>query len=518
LARALLATSLAGLGLAAPAGCGDDDDSGRGSSDLSAGDCNRRCQAQNGPHWVCRAGDRQCTNLLSDECTAVVGDDTRDDAVVLGVLNTTTGDAAALGTAYRNSYQLAYDELRGELPPAPGGKARRPLVLVNCTDGGDGATGVKAARHLVDDVQVPGVVGPLFSGVLIRVATEVAVPKGVLVISPTATSDAITDLQDNGLVWRTPPPDSAGLDALVQLASEYEQRPRAGGEAFRLAVVYKGDAFGANLSAALEQRLTLNGAPALDPANANNYVKVDYGDPGNATDNPPRYGVAVDELLRVRPHAIFVVGTSEALNEVIRPVEAGWGSLSPAPAHRPLYQMTDLGFDPAVKDLVGNDGDFRRRVRGLIAGTSSPLYTAFEQAYNARFATDGTTANGFSAGAYDIMYLLAYSIGAAGDQALSGRVLADGLGKLVGGATAVQVGPGAFEDTFARLAGGETFNFEGASGPLDFNVATGEAPSDYQVGCLPKDATGFASGMVASGQYFSAVQSRLVGSVGAVCQ
>jgi branched-chain amino acid transport system substrate-binding protein len=53
--------------------------------------------------------------------------------------------------------------------------------------------------------------------VTIRTTTDVTIPAGVLALSPSATSPAITGLNDRGLVWRTAPSDEIQAEALAKL-------------------------------------------------------------------------------------------------------------------------------------------------------------------------------------------------------------------------------------------------------------------------------------------------------------
>src|SRR5690606_27407083 len=127
----------------------------------------------------------------------------------LGALGPTEGASAATGQAEQTGIKLAisdFEQASNGLPPNQVGGAPRPIVLVGCNDGSDGDAAVAAAQHLVD-VGVPAIIGAAYSGITIKVATEVTIPGQVLLISPSATSVAITDLADNGLVWRTAPSD-----------------------------------------------------------------------------------------------------------------------------------------------------------------------------------------------------------------------------------------------------------------------------------------------------------------------
>ena len=64
--------------------------------------------------------------------------------------------------------------------------------------------------------------------------------------------------------------------------------------------------------------------------------------------------------------------------------------------------------------------------------------------------------------------------------------------------------------TFTRMQKMQPFNFEGASGSLQFDPNTGEAPSDIQIWCLPDDVNTAGSN---SGLFYSADQDMLAGSI-----
>ena len=54
------------------------------------------------------------------------------------------------------------------------------------------------------------------SGVTGAIASNVAVPNGVVMISPSATSPGLTTLDDKGLFFRTAPSDARGGQILAE--------------------------------------------------------------------------------------------------------------------------------------------------------------------------------------------------------------------------------------------------------------------------------------------------------------
>jgi len=74
-----------------------------------------------------------------------------------------------------------------------------------CTDS---AAATAAAERLITSDLVSGIVGGDCSGVTTAVLTNVAMPNGMVMISPSATSPALSTVKDNGLFFRTAPSDA----------------------------------------------------------------------------------------------------------------------------------------------------------------------------------------------------------------------------------------------------------------------------------------------------------------------
>ena len=60
------------------------------------------------------------------------------------------------------------------------------------------------------------------SGVTGAVASNVAVPNGITIISPSATSPGLTTLKDKGLFFRTAPSDARGGQILADITKDRE--------------------------------------------------------------------------------------------------------------------------------------------------------------------------------------------------------------------------------------------------------------------------------------------------------
>ena len=105
--------------------------------------------------------------------------------ITIGLVAPLTGPVAAYGDQVKNGAQTAVDVIN-----KAGGVLGEKLVLKLADDAGDPKQGVSSANLLVGD-KVKFVVGPVTSGVAMAVS-DVLAESGVLMVTPTATSPALT--------------------------------------------------------------------------------------------------------------------------------------------------------------------------------------------------------------------------------------------------------------------------------------------------------------------------------------
>jgi len=72
----------------------------------------------------------------------------------------------------------------------------------------DSAAATAAAERLISSDGVAAIMGADCSGVTGAIANNVAVPQGVVMVSPSATSPGLSSLEDNGFFFRTSPSDA----------------------------------------------------------------------------------------------------------------------------------------------------------------------------------------------------------------------------------------------------------------------------------------------------------------------
>lgn len=164
----------------------------------------------------------------------------------IAVLFPFTGDLSDFGQPFLQAAELAVNQIN-----EAGGVNGQPIELVQ----GDSATSpqqaVEEARRLIELEGVSAIVGPAGSGETLPVAESVTGPAGVLEITMSATSPALTIANDNDFLFRTVISDAAQGVVMADVARE---------QGFESAcVLYVNNAYGQGLNEAFADRFTAEG-------------------------------------------------------------------------------------------------------------------------------------------------------------------------------------------------------------------------------------------------------------------
>ncbi len=108
-------------------------------------------------------------------------------SVKIATISPLSGPSSNQGLQLKNGTQLAINDMKAELT-----KAGLSVSLVAYDDQADPATGTAAARRVVADKAILGVVGTLNSGVAIPASAAMA-PSHVAMVSPVNTNPKVTD-------------------------------------------------------------------------------------------------------------------------------------------------------------------------------------------------------------------------------------------------------------------------------------------------------------------------------------
>ena len=128
-----------------------------------------------------------------------------EDEVKIGMLQGFTGPTESLVAPMAQGGELAIQEV-SDSGIFLGGKT---VVSVRADSTCiDAAAATAAAERLVTSDGVSAINGATCSGATTAILNNVVVPNGIVMISPSATSPALSTIEDNGLFFRTAPSDA----------------------------------------------------------------------------------------------------------------------------------------------------------------------------------------------------------------------------------------------------------------------------------------------------------------------
>ncbi len=431
------------------------------------------CHAAFGVGFVCN-GDGLCDEVEPQpRCTQTYPAGLFDNRfqergrIVIGNLMDRSNETHV---ARERSAQLAYEQANGE-----DGVDDRDFGAVFCTieeneefDGLSRAdAAVAVAEFLADAVGVPAIVGPAASGDTQSVFQSL-VGSGVLVISPSATSPALTELDPEvvsndapGLLWRTAPSD--GLQGTV--IADDMLRPGMGRAAAvsTVAVIHEVGAYGEGLFDVFARAFMDGGGQVVE--------LHPFEDAGQLADAIADVGTsAVEEVL-------FISSQPDDIAAFLNSA----GQLSGYDA-KGIF-LTDAAANPDVLSAA-NPARFDQ-VRGTRPAPLNEgqdlVYASFIAAYTAKFQQDVRDYS-FAANAYDAAWLLVYGAAWALFQegGLSGINMARGLRRVSDGES-IEVRPGGWVSVQQAFRDGRSINAAGASGPIDYDPDTEETAADIEV-------------------------------------
>jgi branched-chain amino acid transport system substrate-binding protein len=187
-----------------------------------------------------------------------------DSHIKVGIILGFTGPIESLTPGMAASAELAMTELSnsGNLL---GGKTITPVRADStCIDAG---AATAAAERLITSDSVVAIMGADCSGVTTAIANNTAVPNGVVMISPSATSPALSTIEDNGYFFRTAPSDARQGQVLADIVKSRG--------IMSVAVTYTNNDYGKGLADSFKSAFEANGG-IIEMTAAHEDGKGDY--------------------------------------------------------------------------------------------------------------------------------------------------------------------------------------------------------------------------------------------------
>lgn len=137
--------------------------------------------------------------------------------IKMGIILGFTGPIESLTPDMAGSAEVAFKEASDSGNLLGGEKIVVVRADSTCIDAG---AATAATERLVTSEKVVAIMGADCSGVTTAIANNVAVPNGVPMISPSATSPALTTIEDNGYFFRTAPSDARQGQVLAKIVMD----------------------------------------------------------------------------------------------------------------------------------------------------------------------------------------------------------------------------------------------------------------------------------------------------------
>ena len=364
-----------------------------------------------------------------------------DDAVKIGVLLGFTGPIESLTPPMATSADLAFKEISDSGQFLGGKTIETVRADSTCVDA---AAATAAAERLVTSDKVVAILGADCSGVTIAVANNVAVPKGIALVSPSATSPALSTIDDNGLFFRTSPSDARQGKVLAQVIKErgYD----------KIAITYTKNDYGKGLSESLQAGFEeLGGTVILNTSHE---------------DNKADYTAEVAELAEAGSDLLVVLGYVDQGGIGIVRAALDTGAFE-------IFGLGDAMYSQQFLDAIKAEGNDLTGSFGTIPGNEGEGNEAFKEIYAAAAMMDDPSA--YTGESYDAAALMALAMqkgGEATSEAIAANMMA------VANAPGEKILPGELGKALEILAAGGDVDYVGATN-VEL-VGPGEAAGNYR--------------------------------------
>jgi branched-chain amino acid transport system substrate-binding protein len=364
------------------------------------------------------------------------GPDPQAQTIRIGMLTELADLWEQFGLPFERSAQLAIDEINSS-----GGVLGRQLQLVSLHAAPDAAMVTANAATLID-TGVVAIIGPAFSEIYIDVAKQVTIPGGMLLISPSVTSPAVSELPGQGLTWRTIASDALTGSVAGSYAYGSLNSTTAG-------ILFLDNVFGIGLAAAFEAEFVAMGGRIIGREPLPDLAVADVA----AYD----YRELVNAVTEQRPDLLFIA-TRESANDKI--------SIALQRVFDDSYHPALLtSANPSTDWLANADPLVTEGIRGILAApvTDTPAFRGYASRLQSSYGIEPAL---FTDGIYDCVYLLALAIEAGG------LATPASIGAHLQSVSAVgtTVSGGGFARSRQLLSSASDIDYVGASGPVDLNA------------------------------------------------
>ncbi|WP_415277934.1 ABC transporter substrate-binding protein [Candidatus Pelagibacter sp. Uisw_094] len=356
--------------------------------------------------------------------------------IKMGIILGFTGPIESLTPAMAASAELAFKEA-SESGSLLGG-ANISVIRADSTCV-DSAAATAAAEGVIAQ-GVAAIMGADCSGVTGAIASNVAVPNGVVMISPSATSPGLTTLDDKGFFFRTAPSDARGGQILADITKDRRIKS--------VAITYTNNDYGKGLADVYKASVEAHGIE-VTTMSAHEDGKADYSS-------------EVATLASAGGDAVAVIGYLDQGGKGIIQGSLDSGAFD-------TFILSDGMIGDSLTDAFGEDlnksfGSLPGSMNEKTAGTFASVAKA----------ADIDSSGPYTGESYDAaaLIVLAMQAGGSADRASIAKNVMD-----VANGPGTKIYPGELKKGLDLLADGKKVDYEGATGVTFTNV--GEAEGSF---------------------------------------
>ena len=342
--------------------------------------------------------------------------------VKMGIILGFTGPIESLTPAMAASAELAFKEASDSGSLLGGETISVVRADSTCVD----SAAATAAAEGVIAQGVAAIMGADCSGVTGAIASNVAVPNGVVMISPSATSPGLTTLDDKGYFFRTAPSDARGGQILADITKDRKVKS--------IAVTHTNNDYGKGLADVYVAAVKAHGI---------NVTVVTAHEEGKGD-----YGAEVATLASAGGDAVAVLGyLDQAGGSIIA------GSLDAGSFDR--FVLSDGMIGDSLTDRFGKD---LNKSFGSLPGSTGKGAGVFA---NVAKAAGIDSSGPYTGESYDAAALITLAMQAGGK---ADRATIQQNVMSVANAPGKKIYPGELKKALDLLAKGKAINYEGATG------------------------------------------------------
>ncbi len=374
--------------------------------------------------------------LMAALATTMLAGPAASEDVKLGVILGFTGPIESLVKDMAPGAELAMKEVSDAGGILDGRKVVPVRGDSTCTDA---AAASATAERLITSDKISAIVGGDCSGVTTAMLKNVAMAKGIVMVSPSATSPALSSIEDNGLFFRTAPSDARQGQVVADVLKDKGIKTAA--------LTYTNNDYGKGLAESIKTNFTKAGGKITISA-AHEDGKGDYS-------------AEVGALAAAGGEILIVAGYLDQGGKGIIQASLDTGAFS-------TFFLPDGMIGDALPKAIGKDLDGSL---GTVPGTDSPGAKSFgEMATKAGFKAGPFTAESYDAAA--LIMLAMQAAGSSDSAKLKEKIM------MVANAPGEKIYPGELAKALKIIKDGGDVDYVGASA-VEL-IGAGESAGNYR--------------------------------------